>query len=426
MKIKHGYTGFGVPVGPSRNCVRSARFLVDAQLNCESPGGVALGSLSSDDEPPPVMPDYVIDFHSGDIVDVESLYTPAAGGHEPVSLSARRQRSRSPRARMHRSIKELLMSPSIDSGDASSDAFADSDRESDAAMLPSELDTATGADTDDVHADAPVQSGCLSESDEDVAAPAPAAWGLSESSDEAPPPASRPRSRSCSSSSSTSTSSSSSTSADAADARSEDSLDAAWSVVVEPVPTLTQQVPLSSSSPAPVDESPAAVPARAASPFRSMSPEARSETSRSSRDNSASPRPKVRGPHLTPLARLPDPEFQPDIAWWAQPIWNYFSSLIKRYPRQPRRPIRLELKCAGTGGEIEGPKVPQAFIVVCAFVCCLAFLFCSSLNKQKQTRGAWTPLSGSRCSREERVCARVLDVQPRGHRAHLQRQLGIF
>ena len=415
MKVKNGYSGFGVPAAPSRNCVRSARFLVDAQLNCESPGGVALGSLS-DDELSPVMPDYVIDLHYGDMFDVDSLYTPAAVGHEPVSLSARRPRSRSPRIR-RRSIKELLQSPpSIDS---SADVGSDAD------MFWSELAGATCADdADDVHAAAPAPAAwCLSESDEDTAA-APAAAGLSDSGDgdEArPPPASRPRSRSCSKSSSTS---SSSTSADAADARSEDSLDAAWakskSSVVEPVPTLTQQVPSSSSSPAPVDESPATVRARAASPCRSMSPEARSATSRSSRDNSTSPRPRVRGSHLTPLARLPDPDFHPDIAWWAQPIWNYFSSLMCRYPRSPRRPICLELKCAGTGGEIEGLKVPQAFLV-CAFVCCLAFLFCSCLiNKSKETRGAWTPLSDSRCSRSKTGCARVLDVQPRGLRAHFQ------
>ena len=122
MKVKNGYSGFGVPAAPSRNCVRSARFLVDAQLNCESPGGVALGSLS-DDEPSQVMPDYVIDLHYGDMFDVDSLYTPAAVGHEPVSLSARRPRSRSPRIR-RRSIKELLQSPpSIDSSaDVGSDA----------------------------------------------------------------------------------------------------------------------------------------------------------------------------------------------------------------------------------------------------------------------------------------------------------------
>ena len=102
MKMS-GYSGFGVPAEASRNCVRSSRLLVEAVLNSVSPAGVALGSLSESDSEPAAV-DQLIDALG--VPDVESLYTPAAGGHQPVTIS-KRDRSRSPR---RPSVKELLVS----------------------------------------------------------------------------------------------------------------------------------------------------------------------------------------------------------------------------------------------------------------------------------------------------------------------------
>ena len=373
MKIKSGYTGFGFPA--DGNCVRSSRFLVDALLNSGSAAGVTLASLSEDEDSEPALVDRVIDVCG--VPDVESLYTPASGGHEPIVLPGR-DRSRSPR---RPSVKELLVSggsvtatpgsQAEESGDVSDDATSDSESE------PARADGADAA--------APVQpaAACVwSDSDpDDAAAPAAqAGWALSdsdaESQREAPPPAcARSRSRSTSSQSSSSTSSSSS----AADLRDDgnvseaDSLEETWlhaqtlssgpaceSPAAAPVPPASAQPlagllrhleTLGEKSDHDSIDVPIVGPSPPSSPARSLS---------SQQSNPASPRPRVRGPDLTPLARLPNPDFHPDIKWWAQPVWDYFSTLMKRYPRRPRRAILLELQCAGSGGEVEGLKVPKA------------------------------------------------------------------
>ena len=122
---------------------------------------MALGSLSESDSEPAAV-DQLIDARG--VPDVESLYTPAAGGHQLVTIS-KRDRSRSPR---RSSVKELLVSAgsTICSGESGvSDA------------VTSDLESAGSETSDDAHAVAPVQAAwAFSDSDDagdDAAAAAP-------------------------------------------------------------------------------------------------------------------------------------------------------------------------------------------------------------------------------------------------------------
>ena len=369
-----------MPARPSRK-IRNDYVELSASLKaCSSPSGVALGSISSDGEPDGAARDDVFDHlvMSG-AMDVEGLFD---GDIWKISLPSSRRscsRSRSP-YNMHRDdqlvwreddqrgppVSEELSVPAPPSSPSQTQV---PDVADDALQRPCNVDVA-----DDVKT-SPIRGGWsaaldLSESESEALADAPsgaAAEDGSSGSSDSESLDSEPSS-SAASSASSSSSKAGSSSSDVDDVLAGWGSGVARSVPPALAPAVAAPSPASAALAA-EEPVPALPPATgrlstalsagndaAAPPSPSVS---RASSKESSRSRSGSPRPRISA-GLGPLPRLPAPRWHPDTAWWAGPIYDYFSPMMRTFPRVPRRKVRMELRCVGTAGEVAGLNVPEA------------------------------------------------------------------